>query len=104
MYAQRINTYRNEQVEKQRKVLEEQENQVLDILKRMLPESVAYALKNKAGVIANSFEEVSILFTDMKGFTAYSSTVTPYELMQFLDRMFSTFDKIAGKMQGFLSR
>ncbi len=56
------------------------------------------ALKNKVGVMAQSFAEVSILFTDMKGFTAYSSTVSPFQLMRFLDNMFSTFDAIAGKL------
>ena len=63
----------------------------------MLPESVAQALRNKHGVIADHFNEVSILFTDMKGFTSFSSTVTPIELMKFLDRMFSSFDRIAEK-------
>ncbi len=46
--------------------------QVLELLKKMLPESVANDLKSRAGVIAKPFQEVSILFTDMKGFTAYS--------------------------------
>jgi class 3 adenylate cyclase len=96
-YANRVNAYRDSQVIAQKKLLEASENQVLELLKRMLPASVATALKNNAGVIAENFDEVSILFTDMKGFTAYSSTVTPFELMRFLDRMFSTFDKIADK-------
>ena len=78
-------------------LLEEEEKWSLELLKKMLPESVAVALKNYDGVIADNFEEVSILFTDMKGFTAYSSTVSPMELMRFLDKMFSAFDKIAGK-------
>ncbi len=96
--AQRINHYRDDQLLSQKKILEEKENKVLDLLKRMLPESVAYKLKNKSGVIADNFDEISILFTDMKGFTAYSSTVSPVDLMRFLDRMFSTFDKIAGRV------
>ncbi len=95
---QRINNFRDQQVIKLQNILKDQENQVFDLLKRLLPESVAKALKEqKNAVIADNFDEISILFTDMKGFTAYSSTVTPVELMRFLDRMFSTFDKIAGE-------
>ncbi len=98
-YVQRVSNYRDQLVVKLQKTLEEQENQVYELLKRLLPESVALALKEKKNaVIAENFEEISILFTDMKGFTAYSSTVTPVELMRFLDRMFSTFDKIAGEI------
>ena len=58
-YSQRINNFRDQHVVAQKKMLEEQENQVLELLKRMLPESVAYKLKNKGqGVIADSFSEV----------------------------------------------
>jgi class 3 adenylate cyclase len=38
-----------------------------------------------------------VLFTDMKGFTTFSSRVTPSELVEFLNQMFSRFDAIAAQ-------
>ena len=97
-YMMRVKTYRDTQEEMQRKTKNDQEQHLMELLKRMLPESVAEVLKRHNGeTIAKKFDEVSILFTDMKGFTAFSSTVTPVELMRFLDRMFTTFDHIADK-------
>lgn len=45
-------------------------------------------------VIADSYEDVTILFTDMKGFTAFSSKLDPAELARFLNSMYSSFDEI----------
>ena len=48
-------------------------------------------------IIADYFKNTTVLFTDMKGFTAYSSTVTPFELVFFLNRMYAAFDEITDK-------
>ena len=37
----------------------------------------------------------SILFADIKGFTALSSTCTAQELVHTLDELFSQFDRVA---------
>lgn len=103
-YLQRVNHIRTYQTQEQRKLLEEKEEHALELLKRMLPESVAYALKNQFSIIADKFEEVSVLFTDMKGFTDFSKSVTAEQLMEFLDMMFSQFDRITGKQQYLLCR
>ena len=52
------------------------------------------SLQGNEGVLADEFNNVTILFTDMKGFTAYSSTVTPKRLVDFLSTLFSKFDMI----------
>ncbi len=97
-YQRRVKVIRDKQNREQLKVSQEQETIINELIDRLLPTSVGNRIKNKEEEIADGFKEISILFTDMKGFTAYSSTVSPVELMRFLDRMFSTFDKIAGRV------
>jgi class 3 adenylate cyclase len=47
--------------------------------------------------IADDFEEVTILWTDMKGFTTFCARQTPMEVVVFLNAMFSTFDRVLEK-------
>src|SRR4029077_256910 len=65
------------------------------LLANILPDSIARRLKRRSEtVIADRYEEASILFADMAGFTARTSDTAPDELVQFLNRVFSDFDLI----------
>jgi adenylate cyclase len=44
--------------------------------------------------VADKYDEASILFADMAGFTANASETEPAELVQFLNRVFTTFDRL----------
>merc|ERR1719271_1634483 len=44
--------------------------------------------------IADEYQGVTIIFTDIKGFTAYSAQLTPIELITFLNSMYSAFDEV----------
>ncbi|MFM7986034.1 MAG: adenylate/guanylate cyclase domain-containing protein, partial [Candidatus Fonsibacter sp.] len=44
--------------------------------------------------IAEHHSNVTILFTDTKGFTNYSSSVSPHKLFTVLNSMYSAFDEI----------
>jgi class 3 adenylate cyclase len=48
--------------------------------------------------IAEGFDEVSILFADVVGFTTYSSHISPEELVLFLNELFTCFDDIAEEL------
>lgn len=66
------------------------------LLASILPESIAARLKDAPGqTIADRYDDASILFADLAGYTARSSTMTPEELVQFLDRIFTVFDALA---------
>jgi class 3 adenylate cyclase len=52
-------------------------------------------LKEREGVIADAFDEVTVLFADIAGFTPLSSRLTPEEVVRLLDELFSRFDAIA---------
>lgn len=64
------------------------------LLLNILPEQVAAELKERGQVSPVSFESVSILFTDFKGFTSSASTMEPRLLVEELDRIFEQFDSI----------
>lgn len=68
-----------------------------DLLKNILPEETAEELKENGNVKAKQFEQVSVLFTDFKGFTKQSSNLDPEALVKSIDYYFSKFDEIIDK-------
>jgi class 3 adenylate cyclase/HAMP domain-containing protein len=67
------------------------------LLLNILPHTIAERLKHDPKEIAEHFEDVTILFSDIVGFTPISSKMPPLELVKLLNHMFSTFDKLAEK-------
>jgi adenylate cyclase len=68
------------------------------LLANILPASIAVRLKDPArGVIADRFDDASILFADIAGFTQRASQIPPAELVRFLDRLYTTFDRLVDK-------
>ena len=67
------------------------------LLMRILPQTVALELKETGKVKPVHFDSVSVLFTDFKDFSTFSSTVTPQELVSELDYYFTMFDEIMMK-------
>lgn len=62
------------------------------LLDRMLPAPIAARLKEADGPFANHFEEATVLFADLVGFTHYAASATPDEMIDFLNQIFSNFD------------
>ncbi len=71
------------------------ENQRL--LLNVLPASVAEKLKQQVGIIAERMDDVSVLFADLVGFTSLSARLSPTDLIELLNRVFSSFDELAMK-------
>jgi len=67
------------------------------LLLNILPEETAQELKTKGSSDAVLIEQVSVLFTDFKGFTAMSELLSPKELVADLHECFSEFDRICEK-------
>jgi len=64
------------------------------LLLNILPEEVANELKAKGHADAKHFDNVTILFTDFKGFTEASEKLSPQELVEELNTCFKAFDGI----------
>ena len=65
-----------------------------ELLLNILPEQVAEELKAKGEAEAKLIDQVSVLFTDFKGFTAMSEQVSAKQLVHDLHECFSAFDRI----------
>jgi adenylate cyclase len=63
------------------------------LLLNILPAAVANRLKTPtAQVIADKYEDASVLFADMAGSTAAASAIAPVDFVMFLNRIFTAFD------------
>ncbi len=68
------------------------------LLTNILPASVAARLKDPArDVIADGYDDASILFADIAGFTKRASDTAPADLVRFLDRLYTDFDGLVDK-------
>lgn len=68
-----------------------------ELLLNILPEEVAEELKDKGTAAARHFDNVTVLFTDFKGFTGMAERLTPQQLVDELHECFKAFDEIADK-------
>jgi len=64
------------------------------LLLNILPPSVAARLMDDPSTIADGFQEVSVLFADLVDFTPLSEVLSPHELVQLMDRIFTQFDAL----------
>ncbi|MFP4298886.1 MAG: PAS domain S-box protein [Spirulinaceae cyanobacterium] len=67
------------------------------LLLNILPRAIADQLKQYQGSLAERFDEATVLFADIVGFTPLSARISPLELVSLLNQIFSAFDKLADK-------
>jgi PAS domain S-box-containing protein len=84
-------TQRKRTEEKLRVEQEKSERLLLNIL----PKAIVEQLKQYQGSLAERFDEATVLFADIVGFTPLSSRIPPLELVNLLNRIFSNFDRLA---------
>jgi len=68
------------------------------LMLNILPKPIAERLKKGEKNIAGSYPEVTILFSDLVGFTKMSSTKSPADLVKLLNDLFTRFDKRAEEL------
>lgn len=62
------------------------------LLLSILPEVIAARLKTSTDIIADSSDEVTVLFADLAGFTSASAGLPPEKVVSMLDGVFTAFD------------
>ncbi|NET55605.1 MAG: PAS domain-containing protein [Symploca sp. SIO2E6] len=65
------------------------------LLLNILPKPIAERLKQDTSAIAEQFDETTIMFADIVGFTPLSAKMPPTELVKLLNQVFSLFDQLA---------
>jgi PAS domain S-box-containing protein len=77
--------------------LRQQQEQTERLLLNILPEPIADQLKQQTSTIAENFAEVSVMFADIVGFTQMASALSPNDLIDLLNQIFSAFDRLSEK-------
>jgi len=67
------------------------------LIQNVLPSTIAERLKGASGSIADHVESASVLFADIVDFTPLAQRLSPIEVVNTLDRLFSVFDSLVEK-------
>ncbi|MEM9541034.1 MAG: adenylate/guanylate cyclase domain-containing protein [Cyanobacteria bacterium P01_E01_bin.42] len=78
-------------------LLAQEQKKSEQLLLNILPRSIAESLKEGESNIAKKYENVTILFADIVGFTKLSSKISPEELVNLLNEIFSIFDRLTDR-------
>ncbi|HVG40854.1 MAG TPA: adenylate/guanylate cyclase domain-containing protein [Chitinophagaceae bacterium] len=90
--------YRNYRIKaKTNKILDRQKDEIEHLLLNILPSEVAKELQTSGNCTPRHYQNVSVLFTDFKGFTTIADKFTPQDLVKELNTCFMAFDNIIEK-------
>lgn len=86
----------NRQLSDKNVLIDQERERAEKLLLNILPAAVAGELKVKGFAQTQSYEQVSVLFTDFKGFSQIAEKIPARELVADLDYCFKAFDSIVG--------
>jgi adenylate cyclase len=78
--------------------LAEEQQKAEHLLLNILPAAIAGELMQTQASIPQHFDEVTILFADIVGFTSLSHRLSPIKLVDLLNQVFSAFDGLAEQL------
>ncbi len=75
--------------------LEQEHQRAERLLLNILPEPIARRLQEHEGTIAEAYDNATVLFCDIVGFTQLSRTISAEQVVDLLNAVFSGFDDLA---------
>ena len=85
-------------INREKQLLEIEQLKTEKLMLNILPRPIADRLKRGEKNISGSYPEVTILFSDLVGFTELSSKISATELVKMLNDLFTRFDKRADSL------
>ncbi|MDT5303877.1 MAG: adenylate cyclase, partial [Mycobacterium sp.] len=90
--------YALREIRRARKAMESEYDRSEKLLTNILPASIAERLKDPSrNIIADKYDDASILFADIAGYTKRASDTTPSDLVRFLDRLYTDMDALVDR-------
>lgn len=87
--------YALREIERAEQAMEVEYDRSESLLANILPVSIADRLKNPAAtIIADKYDDASVLFADIAGYTERASQSTPADLVEFLNLLYTEFDRL----------
>jgi class 3 adenylate cyclase len=77
--------------------LDRERKKVEELLHAILPAPIARRLRDRREIIADGFTSTTVLFADIVNFTPISARLTPAEIVELLDEVFSEFDGLVDR-------
>ena len=82
----------NAQLKKLSEQLQQEQERSQALVYQMLPQAVASRMLRGEAVEATAYDEVTVLFSDIVGFTPMCQRCTPHEVGSMLNDLYSRFD------------
>ena len=90
--------YAMREIDRAERAMEAEYQRSESLLANILPASIASRLKDPArNIIADKYDDASILFADIAGYTKRASDTTPTELVRFLDTLYTDLDALVDR-------
>lgn len=81
-------------INRQKKIIESEQERSNSLLLNILPADVAEELKQNGKAKARSYDRVTVLFADIQNFTKIGEKLSPEKLVSEIDFYFKAFDEI----------
>jgi adenylate cyclase len=86
------------EIARARRAMEAEYERSEQLLANILPATIAERLKDPSRtIIADKYDDASILFADIAGYTQRASETTPSDLVRFLDRLYTDLDVLVDR-------
>ena len=90
--------YALREIRRAREAMEAEYDRSERLLTNILPATIAERLKDPSrNIIADKYDDASILFADIAGYTKRSSDTPPTDLVRFLDRLYTDLDALVDR-------
>lgn len=76
--------------------IEEEKRKNTELLNLIFPSDIAEKLWNGEKIMARSIENVTLLYSDIVGFTSICSTAQPIQIVEMLKSLYLDFDNACG--------